>query len=64
MANKNLVFSAQNLKNKIMDELSVVDIYENTEKEDKADLLASDKRAEIEALLLADEEEEDDEDIE
>jgi hypothetical protein len=62
LANKNLVFSASNLRNKIMDELSVVDIYENTDEQEKADLLASDKRAEIEKLLLEDEENDKDED--
>ena len=61
MANKNLVFSAENLKQKIMDELSMVDIYEDTEEADKADWLAADKRAEIEKLLLQDELEEQEE---
>ena len=40
----------------------MVDIYEKTEEEDAENMLASDKRASIEAMLLADEEAEDDED--
>mmetsp|Transcript_17128 Transcript_17128/g.28618 ORF Transcript_17128/g.28618 Transcript_17128/m.28618 type:complete len:856 (+) Transcript_17128:156-2723(+) len=64
MANKNLVFSASNLREKIENELDLVMVYVDTKKEDEKYYLASDKRALIEELIQAQEEEDEEEDDE
>lgn len=51
MAKRNLVFTADELREKIMDELNAMDIWDVKGEDRSADDLASDKRAHIERLL-------------
>ena len=59
-ANKHLVFNAEELREKIMDELNSMDVWDVKGEDTSEDDLASDKRAAIEVLLQQDEEEEGD----
>jgi len=52
MAKRNLVFTADELREKIMDELNAMDIWDVKGEDRSADDLASDKRAHIERMLL------------
>ena len=58
-AKKTLVFTAEELREKIMDELNNFDIWDVASEDKSSEDLAADKRAAIEALLKQDEEEAD-----
>ena len=58
MAHKNLVFTAEELRDKIMAELNTANIWDVVSEDKSHEDLAADKRATIQKLLDAEEEEE------
>jgi len=58
MANKQMVFSAEELRKKIMSELNMMDVWDLASEDKSGEDLAADKRKAIQLLLDAEEEEE------